>query len=313
MSPPLKTALVTGGAGFIGSHLVDALVRRHVKVVVVDDFSRGLRSNVNPNVKVVAQSILSSGFASTVARVKPDTIFHLAAHIDVRASVKHPEQDLQVNTLGTLAALRASARAKVSRFVFISTGGAMFSDADRPPYSEDLPTHPMSPYGVSKRAAEQYVELLAPLWGMQPLIFRLANVYGPRQRADGEAGVSAIFARALLADKPLLISGTGKQKRDFVHVHDVVRAMLLALSKNATGLFHIGSGDMLSVNDLAKQMKRLSGSASPLTWGPAKAGEVMRSALNSNLAFKRFGWKPEISLDQGLRDLLQWMKTQKKM
>ena len=308
MPKKYKTALVTGGAGFIGSHVVDALIRRHIKVYVVDDLSRGRKENINPNAHFIKLSIASPQIPKLLKRMKPDVIFHLAAQMDVQKSLKNPPQDAQVNILGTLRLAHEAAKLGVKKFVFSSTGGAMYSDQGRPPFGEHVPAEPISPYGISKRAAEMYLAFLQEMHGMPYVALRYANVYGPRQRHDGEAGVIAIFGGCLLSGKQAVINGDGKQTRDYLYVDDVVRANMLAMNRSVSGIFNIGTGKQASVNALFRKLRKIAKSDMPERHAPACSGEVFRTALNCKKAKKELGWTPRIDLDTGLVKTMKWLK-----
>lgn len=305
-----KTALVTGGAGFIGSHIVDALIRRRVKVYVLDDLSTGSRKNLNPNATFYKMSVTDEAAAKLIARIKPDVVFHLAAQIDVRCSVDDPPADARVNVMGTLNIAHASAKARVNKFVFTSSGGAMYPDTLKPPYSEKTPDEPLSPYAIAKRSAEMYLDFEHRIHGMKYVVLRLANAYGPRQALrGGYAGVISVFVRQMLADQKVVINGNGKQTRDYVFVDDIVRAHMLAMEKNATGIFNIGTGVQTSVNALFQKVKHLIGSKQKEVYGSACKGEVVRSALDARKAAKELGWKPEVSLEDGLKKTVLWFKN----
>ncbi|MBI4437680.1 GDP-mannose 4,6-dehydratase [Candidatus Uhrbacteria bacterium] len=307
--PTVKTALVTGGAGFIGSHIVDALIRRHIKVFVVDDLSAGSRKNLNPNAVFYKMSVTDPAAARLVARLKPDVVFHLAAQIDVRCSVEDPPQDARVNIMGTLNIAHASAKAGVKKFIFTSSGGAMYPDTLRPPYSEKTPDDPISPYAIGKRAAEMYLCFEHRIHGMKTVVLRLANAYGPRQALrGGYAGVISIFARQLLKKEKTVINGNGKQTRDYVYVSDIVQAHMLAMEKNVTGTFNIGTGVQTNVNALFRIINRLTGAKQREVHGPACKGEVMRSALDARKARRELGWTPKVTLDEGLKKTVAWFQ-----
>lgn len=308
--PKYKTALVTGGAGFIGSHLVDALIRRHVKVYVIDDLSTGSRKNLNPNAMFYKMSVVDPSATKLIARLKPDVVFHLAAQIDVRCSVEDPSADARVNIMGTLNIVHACEKAGVKKFVFTSSGGAMYPDTIKPPYSEKTPNVPLSPYAIAKRSAEMYLDFEHRIHGLKCVVLRLANAYGPRQALrGGYAGVISVFARGMLAHQQVTINGDGKQTRDYVFVADVVRAHILAAEKNVTGIYNIGTGVQTSVNTLFQKIKRLTGSKQKEAHGPACKGEVTRSALDARKAAKELGWKPEVALEEGLKKTVLWFKN----
>ncbi len=305
--PKYKTAIVTGGAGFIGSHIVDALVRRHVKVHVIDDLSTGSRKNLNPNVQFYKMSVVDPAAAALVAKIKPDVFFHLAAQIDVRCSVEDPPADARVNIIGTIAMAHACAKVGVKKFIFTSSGGAMYPDTLRPPYSEKTLDDPLSPYAIAKRSAEMYLSFEHRIHGMKTVVLRLANAYGPRQALrGGYAGVISVFTRQLLKREKVVINGTGKQTRDYVFVSDIVAAHMLAMEKNVTGTFNIGTGIQTTVNTLFRTINKLTSAKQAETHGPACKGEVMRSALDARKARRELGWTPKVKLDEGLKKTVAW-------
>ncbi len=306
-----QSALVTGGAGFIGSHIVDALVARRIRTFVIDDLSSGRVKNVNPNAKFFKLSVTSPSFPTLVKKLKPDVVFHAAAQINVRCSVEDPPTDARVNILGTIEMAHAAAAAGVKKIIFSSSGGVMYPERLRPPYAEKIPPEPVSPYGISKRAAEMYLEYEHFMHGIPYVALRYANVYGPRQNSRGEAGVIAVFSERLLAGKPAVINGEGKQTRDFVYVGDVVRANMLAMQKNAVGVFNIGTGKQTDVNAIFRKLKRLTGSSQAEKHGTACQGEVMRSALDARKAKVYLSWKPEVTLDEGLQKTVEWFRNGK--
>ncbi len=304
-----KTALVTGGAGFIGSHIVDALIRRRIKVYVVDDLSSGKRKNLNPNAHFTKMSILNPQFPKYLQRVKPDIVFHLAAQVNLRCSVEDPSADARVNVMGSLTIAHECGKLGVKKVVYTSTGGPMYPEGAKIPYSEKTPPGPISPYGISKRTAEMYFDFAYHVHGMPYVALRYANVYGPRQNAQGEAGVISIFAEQMLKGKPTMITGTGKQTRDFVYVGDVVRANMAAMNRAVTGPFNIGTGKETSVNALWRKMKMITDYGMEERHMPSCPGEVMRSALNCKKAAKGLGWTPNMKLDEGLKKTVKWYKS----
>ena len=314
MPKKYHTALVTGGAGFIGSHLVDALVARRIKVYVIDDLSTGKKSNLNPNATFFNTSILHPGIGKLIAKIKPDVVFHLAAQIDVRSSVADPPADATVNIMGTLYVAHASAKAGVKKFIFTSTGGAMYSDALRPPYHELTPVDPISPYAIAKRAGEMYMNFEHRIHGMNTVVLRLANVYGPRQaESGGYAGVIAKFSQQLLRGEQAVITGEGKQTRDYVYVGDIARAHLLVMEKDVTGMFNIGSGIQTSVVQLFRKINKLTGANKKEVHVEACPGEVLRSALDSRKAKKELGWEPQVKLDEGIEKTVKWFAKKNKV
>lgn len=300
-------ALVTGGAGFIGSNLVDGLLAAGHEVVVVDDLSTGRRANVAPEAELVELDITdAAALARAVERAQPEVVFHLAAHIDVRVSVRDPAHDARVNVEGTVNVLQAARAAGARRVVLSSTGGAIYGDAATIPTPEDAPIRPLAPYGQSKHAAEGYGALFARLYGLSTVALRYANVYGPRQDPLGEGGVVAIFCGALASGRTPTIFGDGRQTRDFVYVGDVVRANLLAADADWTEPLNVGSGVETSVLELADALRELGGGApfQPVH-APARAGEVARSCLDATRARAAIGWEPQVDLAEGLRRTLE--------
>jgi UDP-glucose 4-epimerase len=310
--PKYKTALVTGGAGFIGSHIVDALIKRHIKVYVVDDLSTGSKSNVNPNATFYKLSVASPEFPNLLRKIKPEVVFHLAAQIDVRNSVADPPADARVNIMGTLAIAHTAGVAGVQKIIFTSSGGAMYPDTFKPPYTEKTPEDPLSPYAISKKTAEMYLQFEHRVHGTPVTILRLANVYGPRQALRGEAGVVALFAKKLLRGEQTSITGSGKQTRDFVYVGDVVRAQMLAMEKKATGIFNIGTGVQTSINHLFRKMNTITQAHQTEVHVAPCPGEVMRSALDARKACRELGWEPQVGLEEGLKRTVDWFRKYSK-
>jgi UDP-glucose 4-epimerase len=295
--------LVTGGAGFIGSHIVDRLLAEGHAVTVVDNLSTGRRSLVNPAATFHACDIRSARLADIAASARPEAVVHVAAQAAVKRSVADPLFDASVNVLGTIALLDAGRRAGVRRVVYTSTGGAAYGDTDVIPTPEDHPTRATSPYGVSKVAAERYLECWSGLTGVSALTLRLANVYGPRQNPHGEAGVVAIFGHRLLRGEPCIVNGDGEQTRDYVYVGDVADAVSRAVTqRDAVGVVNIGTGVQTSVNDLYRRLARAVKVTEAPRHGPPLAGEQRRSALDPTQAKALLGWTPSIDLDQGLRE-----------
>ena len=301
--------LVTGGAGFIGSHVVDRLVAAGHTVSVVDDLSTGRAENVNPRATLHQCDIRKPELPRVVAETRPDAVVHLAAQAAVPRSVEDPMFDASVNVLGTINLLDACRHAGTRRVVYVSTGGAAYGDTDVLPTPEEHPTRATSPYGVSKVAAERYLECFAGLTSMTELTLRLANVYGPRQRPDGEAGVVAIFARRLLTGQRCTIYGDGEQTRDYVYVADVAEAAELALGSSARGVVNISTGRETSVNALHRQVAAAVGVNGTPEYAAARPGEVRRSVLANARAGALLGWQPRSPLERGIGATLDWMRA----
>jgi len=294
-------AIVTGGAGFIGSNLVDALLARGDDVVVLDDLSKGRRENVAAAADLRVADIRSPD--EVFDEAPPEVVFHLAAQADVRLSVERPDFDAEVNVLGTTRILEA-ARRHGAKIVFSSTGGAIYGECDGPA-AETAPRLPLAPYGTSKLCGEEYLGTWNRLYGTGHVALRFGNVFGPRQQPHGEAGVVAIFMGLLQSEGTPKIFGDGSQTRDYVYVGDVVRAMLLA-AEHAGGVFNVGTGIETSVVDLYDAIQATAGIAREPAFSPARLGELQRSVLDVSLAARELGWQPERSLADGLADTWRW-------
>ena len=301
-------ALVTGGAGFIGSHITDALIDASHTVTVIDDLSRGRRAQVNPGAAFVELDIRSPDLATAFAAANPEVVFHAAAQMDVRESVRNPLHDADVNVVGTVNVLRAALDAGAHRVVFASSGGAIYGDADVIPTPESHPCRPASPYGTAKLCAEEYGGTFSRQAGLEFVALRYANVYGPRQDPHGEAGVVAIFATRLVQGEPVVINGDGTQTRDYVHVHDVVRANLAAVDGPA-GVYNIGTGVETDVNTLYRMLAAASGVEASAEHGPAKPGEQRRSCLDTSGTRERLGWSAAIGFDDGVRSTVEYFRA----
>jgi UDP-glucose 4-epimerase len=303
-------ALVTGGAGFIGSNLVDALVERGDDVTVVDDISTGKRGNLADGPGAAAELVEADirdarAMRDVVDRVRPQAVFHMAAQIDVRKSAADPAWDAGINVIGTINMLQASLEAGVDRFLNTSTGGAIYGEGRILPAPEDHPQAPEAPYGQSKFCAEGYCDLYSRLHGLSTVSLRYGNVYGPRQDPLGEAGVIAIFCGKLIEGERPTIFGTGEQTRDYVYVADVVRANLAAADSHANGAFNVGLGVQTSVVQLADALREISGSESfTPEFEPARPGEVQHISIDPSRARGELGWEPHITLRDGLERTL---------
>jgi UDP-glucose 4-epimerase len=299
--------LVTGGAGFIGSHLTDGFAARGDEVIVIDDLSAGRAARLDGAVILHKLSIADAAASGEVVRhVRPELICHLAAHIDVRSSVDGPARDASVNVVGTVNVLEA-ARAIGARVLFASSGGALYGRDAPIPSREDVLPLPESPYGIAKHCAEQYIGLYNRLHGTRHSIMRLANVYGPRQDPAGDAGVIPIFCGAALANEEPTVYGDGTQTRDYVYVGDAVRAFLAAADADRPGTWNIGTGVEISVLDLVKIISGLAGrSVSPL-FGPPRTGELLRSAVAVGRAERDLGWTARVGLAEGIGAVYRWI------
>ncbi len=303
-------ALVTGGAGFIGSHLVDALLAAGHDVCVVDDLSRGQRAQVAADARLHAVDVRSAALHDVVGAEKPEIVFHQAAQIDVRRSVSEPLLDTDINVVGTVNLLQACATAGVRRVVFASSGGAIYGDTEVIPTPETHPAMPASLYGAAKLCGETYGGVYASLYGLEFCALRYANVYGPRQDPHGEAGVVAIFARKMLGGEAPVVNGDGSQTRDYVFVGDVVAANLAAASADASlmGAYNVGTGRETDVNALFAMLRDACGVSVEAQHGPAKPGEQRRSCLDASLAASRLGWTPRVPFDDGLRRTVEFFR-----
>jgi UDP-glucose 4-epimerase len=303
--------LITGGAGFIGSHVADALILAGHTVAIVDDLSTGNRAWLHPKAAFYELDIRSEELGKVFAAERPDAVSHLAAQASVGRSVTDPAFDASVNIGGGINLLDCCRRFDVRRMIYSSSGGAGYGDTDLIPTSEDHPTRPASPYGITKVAMEQYLEAWGAVWGMSGVSLRYANVYGPRQNPHGEAGVVAIFCSRLLAGQPLVINGDGHQTRDFVHVSDVAAANLLALERaDVAGQVNIGTGVETSVNAICDGLSKAAGSRVETVHAPERPGEQRRSCLSPKLAERLLGWRPTVLLDNGLAQTLEHFRKE---
>jgi len=296
--------LITGGAGFIGSHVVEALVERGEDVVVLDDLSSGKRENLPDGVELVEGDVREPQ-DELFAGVKPTHCYHLAAQIDVRVSVARPDHDAQINVLGTVNLLQAALE-HGTQVVFSSTGGAIYGECDGPA-PEEAPRLPISPYGTSKLAAEEYLATYNRLYGTRHVALRYGNVYGPRQDPHGEAGVVSIFFSTLLANEAPKVFGDGAQTRDYVYVGDVARATLAATGRDG-GVYNVGTGRETSVVELLDLCQRIAATRFDATFMPARPGEIQRSVLDPSRAVDELGWRAEHSLEDGLRETYEFFR-----
>jgi len=304
--------LVTGGAGFIGSHVVDAYVTAGHEVAVLDNVSTGREENVNPSARLHHVDVRDlPKVREVVASFRPDVVNHHAAQSEVPKSVADPGYDAQVNVVGGLNVLRACVDNSVRKVIFSSTGGALYGEPDVVPADEGHPIRPLSPYGTSKFAFEQYLGTFDRTFGLRFTTLRYANVYGARQDFFAEEGrVVAIFAARMIESKPLTIDGDGNQSRDMIHVGDVAMANIAALEKGEGGTFHISTGIPVTVNDLFRKLATLTEYKLEPRFGPARKGDVYRIALDNTRAKEQLGWEPQIQLEEGLRLTVDYFREQ---
>ncbi len=302
--------LVTGGAGFIGSHVVDAYIAAGHEVAVLDNFSTGNERNVNAAAKVFRVDVRDQAqTAAAMASFKPYIVNHHAAQSEVPRSVADPGYDAQVNVVGGLNLLRACVDNAVQKVIFSSTGGALYGEPDVVPAAEDHPVRPLSPYGTSKYAFEQYLGTFERTFGLRYTVLRYANIYGARQDFQAEEGrVVAIFAGRMIEEKPLTIDGDGTQSRDMLHVGDVAMANLAALERGEGDTFHISTGIPVTVNDLFRKLALLTEYRLEPRFGPPRKGDVYRIALDNTRAKERLGWEPRITLEEGLRLTVEYFR-----
>jgi UDP-glucose 4-epimerase len=301
--------LVTGGAGFIGSHVVDLYLEHGHEVVVVDDLSTGHRANVHPKAKFYPFDIRRPELDEVFAAERPQVVNHHAAQMSVRVSVDRPLFDADVNVLGSLNVLECSRRHGVERVIYISSGGAVYGEPVYLPCDEEHPVDPICPYGVTKHVVEHYLHLYRVNYGLRYLVLRYPNVYGPRQDPAGEAGVVAIFTGQMLAGKPVTINGDGTQERDFVFVGDCARANLAGLDPAApTGIFNLGSGGGTSILEIFRQLQQITAYGAPPHFAPAKLGETYRIFLTAAKARRDLAWEPTVDLATGLQQTVEYFR-----
>ena len=313
---PSGRVLVTGGAGFIGSHVAEAYLREGWEVVVLDDLSRGHERNVPPGARLVRADIRSPEAKRTLATGRFDVLNHHAAQIDVRVSVDRPAFDSDINVVGLVNLLEGAGEGGVRRVIFASSGGVVYGDPDVIPTPETAPKGPISPYGVSKLAGEYYLRALGALRGFEGIAMRYANVFGPRQDPKSEAGVVSIFVSRLLARQPLIVFGDGRQTRDYVFVKDVARANVLAsrVALPTGGIdataFNVATSIQRNVLDLAASVGAVMRQKPQLEFAPARAGELLRSALDVGKAKSVLGWTPQFKFEDGLQELVAWFQKE---
>lgn len=300
--------LVTGGAGFVGSHLADKLIIRGHKVAIIDNLSTGQEENLNSKAKFYNADIQDPKISQIFKKEKPGIVFHYAAQIDVRKSVENPIESAKTNILGSLNILENCRNFGVKKIVFASTGGAIYGEAKIIPTPEDYPPQPVSPYGIEKLIVEHYLDFYKKEYNLDYLILRFANVYGPRQNSKGEAGVIAVFCDKMVAKNQPVINGDGKQTRDFVFVDDVVRANIIAMEENESGVFNIATGIETDIGAIFRELKKAFNLKIQEVHGPQKAGEQKRSCLSFKKAKVKLNWQPEYNLNKGLEITKKWFQ-----
>lgn len=301
--------LVTGGAGFIASNLVDELISQGHDVAIIDNLSTGKKVNINKKARFYKADIRDKSLEKIFAKEKPEVVNHHAAQIDVRHSVEDPIYDANINIFGLLNLLKLSRQFNVRKFINVSSGGVIYGEDARLPIKEEEMKKPISPYGIAKLTAEFYVRFYHRIHGLKFTSVRYSNVYGKRQDPLGEAGVVAIFSNLMLSNKQPTIFGDGKQTRDYIYVRDVVNANILALTKGDNEEFNIGTRKETDVNQLFQTIKKITGYTGNPNYAPARPGELNRSCLDNSKAKKLLGWQPSYSLEDGLKETISWVKT----
>jgi len=304
-------AIVTGGAGFIGSHMADLLLSEGWEVVVIDDLSSGKRSNVNPKATFYQTDIASPEIRGIFEKERPSVVFHFAAQISVAVSVREPLKDAQTNIIGAVNLLESCVACGTEKFVFSSSGGTVYGEVPGAPATEDTAFSPFSPYGINKMALEYYLNFYNKQHGLKFTSLRYGNVYGPRQDPHGEAGVVAIFTRAMLEGKTPTINGDGGCQRDYVFVGDVVRANFACIDKGHNTAFNVGTGIATDVNRIYESIRKAVGFPNAANYGPHRAGDLLRSVLDISKAKRELGWTPEQSLDSGIVLTVEYFRKEK--
>lgn len=304
----MSKIMVTGGAGFIGSHIVDRYINEGNEVIIIDDLSTGKKENINPQARFHHIDIRDKGMEAIFEKERPEIVNHHAAQMDVRRSTENPAFDADVNIIGTINLLENSVKYGVKRFIFASSGGAIYGEQKDFPAGEEHQQFPLSPYGVSKLAGEKYIHYYSKNFGLRYISLRYSNVYGPRQNPEGEAGVVAIFIGRLLKGKEPVINGDGEQTRDYVYVDDVVEANISATRSETEGSFNIGTGIETSVNKILSNLIDITKVDIKGIHGPPKKGEQRISVLDCSKAIKSLGWKPKVTLEDGLRRTVLYFK-----
>jgi len=300
--------MVTGGAGFIGSHVTDMMIEAGYEVIVVDDLSTGRRSNLNPHATFYEVDIRSSEMERVFAQEKPEVICHHAAQMDVRRSMDDPLFDADINIIGSIKLAQLAIRHGTRKFIHISSGGAAYGEPEYLPCDEDHPIKPLCHYGASKYTFELYLHVFNANYNLDYSVIRYPNVYGPRQDPHGEAGVVAIFTGRMLRGEELTINGSGEQVRDYVYVTDCARCNLMLLEQGSGHVYNLGYGIGTTVNEIFEQLKNITGYTKQALYGPAKVGETFKIYLNAGRAERELGWRPVIPLEEGLKRTVDYSK-----
>jgi len=303
--------LVTGGAGFIGSHVADRYVALGHEVAVLDNLSTGQRANLNPKCRFYEMSLMDPRLEETVLQFAPEVISHHAAQVNVRRSVEDPVFDAEMNVLGSIRLFQAAAKAHCGKLIYISSGGACYGDPERIPANEETPVRPLCPYGASKYAAEKYLELFGSLYGMRTTILRYANVYGPRQDPHGEAGVVAVFSQLLLAGRSPQIFGDGSKTRDYVFVQDIVEANALALAGGDGRIYNVGTGRQVTDDEVYRTIRDALAAKAEAVHTDFRKGEVRHIALDASRLRRELGWKPMVSFEEGMAKTAAWYRERR--
>ena len=300
--------MVTGGAGFIGSHVTDMMIEAGYEVIVVDDLSTGRRSNLNPHATFYEVDIRSTEMERVFAQEKPEVICHHAAQMDVRRSMDDPLFDADINIIGSIKLAQLAIRHGTRKFIHISSGGAAYGEPEYLPCDEDHPIKPLCHYGASKYTFELYLHVFNANYNLDYSVIRYPNVYGPRQDPHGEAGVVAIFTGRMLRGEELTINGSGEQVRDYVYVTDCARCNLMLLEQGSGHVYNLGYGIGTTVNEIFEQLKNITGYTKQALYGPAKVGETFKIYLNAGRAERELGWRPVIPLEEGLKRTVDYSK-----
>ena len=306
-----KRILITGGAGFIGSHVVDRFIKEGFSVAIVDNVTSGHKVNINPQARFYPVDIGSQQLEQVFEEEHPDYVNHHAAQISVNSSIRDPINDAKVNILGSINVLENCRQFQVNKIVFVSSGGAIYGEPKHLPCDEYHPVNPISPYGAAKFTVENYLHLYKRLHGLNFTSLRYANVYGPRQDPKGEAGVIAIFAKTMLEGGNIVIFGDGYQERDYVYVSDVVEANLLAIDNETSGVYNIGTGKGTSLKEIFLQLSSIVKYDKQPIYEPSRLGDIYKISLDSTKALKELGWKPKVSQRDGLKNTIKYLMSSK--